>query len=99
MNLLVPPCASPPNNRHDFSTQYTYLMSRMCDRLAEIFQRAGPSAVPEHALNVFFLANRFEQFDGVDVAVLGMGNGDVPEEEMRNIVRCLKSRSASLLDC
>jgi len=80
-------------------SQYTYLMSRTCDRLAEIFQQADPSAVPEHAVNVFLLVDRFERFDGVDVVVLGTENGFIPAEELKRIVRCLKSRSASLLGC
>jgi hypothetical protein len=74
-------------------------MSRMCDRLAEIFQQADPSAVPEHALNVFLLVDRFEQFDGVDVAALGADDGYIPVPELKRIVRRLKSRSASLLCC
>jgi len=85
--------------KRDFSTQYTYLMSRTCDRLAEIFQRAGPSAVPEHAVNVFLLVDRFERFDGVDIASLGADNGYIPDEELKKVVRCLKLRSASLLGC
>ena len=72
-------------------------MSRTCDRLAEIFQQADPSAVPEHAVNVLLLVDRFEQFDGVDVAVLGVDNGHIPAEELNRIVRCLKLRSASLM--
>jgi len=74
-------------------------MSRTCDRLAEIFQQAGPSAVPEHAVNVFLLVDRLERFDGVDVAVLDADNGYIPTEEFKRIVGCLKSRSASLLGC
>jgi hypothetical protein len=50
-------------------------------------------------INVFYLVDRFEQFDGVDVAVLSSGNGCIPAEQLKNVVRCLKSRSASLLDC
>lgn len=79
--------------------QYTYLVSRTCDRLAEIFLQADPFAVPEHAVNVFLLVDRFERFDGVDVAVLGAENGHISAEELKRIVRCLKSRSASLLGC
>lgn len=74
-------------------------MSRTCDRLAEIFQQVDPSAVPGHAMNVFLLVDRLEQFDGIDVAVLGTDNGCIPAEELKRIVRCLKSRSASLLGC
>jgi len=74
-------------------------MSRTCDRLAEIFQQADPSAVPVHAVNVFLLVDQFEQFDGVDVAALDADNGYIPVPELKNIVRCLKSRSASLLGC
>lgn len=74
-------------------------MSRTCDRLAEIFQQADPSVVPEHAVNVFLLVDRLEQFDGVDVTVLGAGSGYIPTEELLRIVRCLKSRSASLSGC
>jgi hypothetical protein len=72
-------------------------MSQTCDRLVGIFQQANPSAVPEHAVNVFLLVDRLEQFDGVDVAVLGTDDDYIPDEELRRIVRCLKSRSASLL--
>ena len=74
-------------------------MSRTCDRLAEIFQQADPSAVPDHAVDIFLLVDRLEPFDGVDAAVLDTDNGYVPDEELKRIVRCLKSRSASLLDC
>ena len=74
-------------------------MSRTCDRLAEIFQRAGPSAVPEHAVNVFLLVDRFERFDGVDVVALSADSSYIPDEELKRMVRCLKSRSASLLGC
>jgi len=74
-------------------------MSRTCDRLAEIFQQADPSAVPEHAVNVLLLIDRFERFDGVDVVVSGTDKGYIPAEELERIVRCLKSRSASLLGC
>ena len=74
-------------------------MSRTCDRLAEIFQQADPSAVPDHAVNVFLLVDRFERFDGVDAAVLNSDNGCITTEEFKKIVRCLKSRSASLLGC
>jgi len=74
-------------------------MSRTCDRLAELFQQADPSAVPERTLIVFLLVNRSEQFDGVDVAALGTDNGYIPVVELKKIVRCLKSRSASLLGC
>jgi len=74
-------------------------MSRTCDRLAELFQQAGSSAIPEHALDVFLLVNRLAQFDGVDVTALGADNGYIPVEELKGIVRCLKSRSASLLGC
>lgn len=73
-------------------------MSQTCDRLAEIFQQADPSAVPEHAVNVFLLVDRLEQF-GVDVAVLGADNDYIPDEELKGIVYCLKSRSASLSGC
>jgi len=79
--------------------QYAYLMSRTCDRLAEIFQQADPSAVPEHAVNVFLFVDRFEQLDRVDVAVLDSRSGYIPVEELKRIVRCLKLRSASLLGC
>ena len=82
--------------KRGFSTKYTYLMSQTCDRLAEIFERAGPSAVPEHAVNVFLLVDRFERFD-VDVAALGAANSYIPDEELKTMVRRLKSRSASLL--
>lgn len=74
-------------------------MSRTCDRLAEIFQQADPSAVPEHAVNVFLLVDQFEQFDGVDISVVGADNGYIPVPELRKIVYGLKSRSASLLGC
>ena len=74
-------------------------MSRTCDRLAEIFQQADPSAVPEHIINVLLLVHRFEQFDGVDDALLGSGDGRIPPEVLKNYVPCLKSRSATLLDC
>ena len=80
-----------------FSTQYTYLMSWTCDRLAEIFQQTDPSAIPDHAVNVFLLVDRLEQFDGVDITVLGAGDGYIPVSELGDIVRCLKSRSAPLL--
>lgn len=55
--------------------------------------------VPEHALNVFLLVNRFERFDEVDVTVLGADNGYIPDQELKRVVRCLKLRSASLLGC
>lgn len=74
-------------------------MSRTCDRLAEIFQQADPSAVPEHAVNVLLLVDRFERLDGVDVVVSGIDKGYIPAEELERIVCCLKSRSASLLGC
>ncbi|KAF9785815.1 hypothetical protein BJ322DRAFT_1107705 [Thelephora terrestris] len=79
--------------------QYTCLVSRTCDRLAEIFQQADPSSIPEQATNVFLFVHRFEQFDGVDVAALGADNASIPVEELKRIVCCLKSRSASLLGC
>lgn len=72
-------------------------LSRTCDRLAEIFRRADQSGVPDHAVNVFLLVNRFEQFDGVDVTVLGSDSCNIPGEELKRIVRCLESRSASSL--
>jgi len=72
-------------------------MSRTCDRLAEIFQQVGPSAVPEHAVNVFLLLDRFERFEGVDIAVLSADDGYIPAPVLKRIVRRLKSRSASLL--
>ena len=68
-------------------------MSRTCDRLAEIFQQGDPST-----LNVF-LAGRLEQFDEADIWALGTEKSYIPEEELKRIVRCLKSRSASLLGC
>lgn len=82
-------------------TPYTYLISRTCDRLAEIFQQADQvSFIPEQAVNVFLFVHRLEQFDGVDIErILGPGNDCIPAGELRRIVRCLKSRSASLLGC
>jgi len=77
--------------------QYTYLVSRTCDRLAEIFQQADPSSVPEQAMNVFLFVHRFEQFDGVDVTVLNADNASINVEELKKIVHCLKLRSAYLL--
>jgi len=77
--------------------QYKYLISRTCDRLADIFQHADPSAVPEHAVNVFLLVGRFERFDEVEISVFGEDNRYILAEELEKIVRCLKSRSASLL--
>lgn len=72
----------------------------MCDRLAEIFQQAGPSdAVPEHALNVFLLVNQFEKFEEINVAALGADDGHIPDPELKRVVRCLKFKSASLLGC
>lgn len=79
------------------SAQYTYLVSRTCDRLAEIFQQADPSSIPEQAMNVFLFVHRFEQFDGVDATALDADNAPIDVEELKKIVRCLKSRSASLL--
>lgn len=76
--------------------QYTYLVSRTCDRLAEIFQQADPSSVPEQAMNVFLFVHRFEQFD-VDVVVPGSDRDYISAEELKGIVRCLKSKSAHLL--
>ena len=93
--LLVPP----RRWEHNIGTQYLCLVSRTCDQLAEIFQQADRPAVPSYAMNVFVLVDRLEQFDGVDVAVLGTDNGRIPVEELRRIVHCLVSRSASLLDC
>ena len=78
------------------SAQYTYLVSGTCDRLAEIFQQADPSSVPEQAMNVFLFVHRFEQFD-VDVVVLGSDRDYISAEELKGIVRCLKSKSAHLL--
>ena len=77
--------------------QYRYLVSRTCDRLAEIFQQSHPSAVPDDAANVFLFLNRFEPFDRVDFTVLGSDNAYIPAEELKRIVRCLKSRSAASL--
>lgn len=74
-------------------------MSHTCDRLAEIFQQADPSAIPEHAVNVFLLVDRFEKFDGVDVGVIDTDNDYIPVDELSKIVRCLKSSSASLSGC
>lgn len=48
-------------------------------------------------MNVFLFVNRFEKFDGVDAAALDLDNNRTPAEELRSIVRCLKSRSSSLL--
>ena len=50
-------------------------------------------------MNVFLLVDRFERFDGVDVAALGADNSYIPDEELKRMVGCLKSRSASLLGC
>ena len=71
-----------------------YLISRTCDRLAEIFQQRDPSA-----LIPFLLVDRLEQSDEVNVAALGTEKSYIPDEELKMIVRCLKSRSASLLGC
>lgn len=78
-----------------YSVDYTYLVSRICDRLADIFQQADPSAVSDHAVNVFLFVNRFEQFDGVDVTEMLSGSGNIPAEELKKVVHCLKSRSVS----
>lgn len=56
----------------------------------------NPSGIPEH-VNVSLLVDWLEQFDGVDVAALGANNRYIPDEELKRIVHCLKSRSASLL--
>ena len=50
-------------------------------------------------MNVFLLVDQFEQFDGVDIAVLDADNGYISALELKRVVRCLKSRSASLFDC
>jgi len=75
--------------------QYAFLVSRTCDRLSEIFRQADPSTIPEHAVSVLLLVNRFEQLDGVDVVVLGLDRGNITAEELERVLRCLKSRSAS----
>jgi hypothetical protein len=79
------------------SVQYTYLVSRICERLAEIFWQADPSAFPDNAVNVFLFVNRLERIDGFDVTALGSDSGSIPGEELKKIIRCLESRSASSL--
>lgn len=96
MGCYILSIAFPSRRQHGSSTQHEYLVSRTCDRLAEIFQQADPSAVPEHAVNVFLFMARLEQFGEIDIAALGSDKGCVPAGELKRILCCLKSRSASL---